>query len=201
MTPVKVPSPISAWRVNQDAERLTQTPRKDPFLRSSPQAARTFRKSPEVMKRTGLLPGFQNSFASSPLKPNLRINSRGKGKDIYQEDLNEAPLQRVTPAAVGPLYHCPIDIFDSDDHVDDHVDTAPASDDPMPHVAEDDVSLMFDDNLEEVIEEAEPGVLNDKAEVSTKWFRYAQILAFNFSFLALSLRTHIWRRMRLLSSC
>ena len=200
MTPVKVPSPISAWRVNQDAERLNQTPRRDPFLRSSPQAARTFRKSPEVIKRTGLLPGFQNSFASTPLKPNMRINSRGKGKDMCWEELNEAPLQRVTPAAVGPLHHCPADIFDFDDHVDDHVDTAPTSDDPMPHVAKDDVSLIFDD-LEEATEEAEPGALNDKAEVSAKWFRYTQILAFNFSFLALSLRIHTWRRMRLLSSC
>jgi len=153
------------------------------------------------MKRTGLLPGFRNSFASTPLKPNMRTNSRGKGKDVCREELNEAPLQRVTPATVGPLHHCPADIFDLDDHVDDHVDTAPASDDPLPHVAEDDASLMFDDNLEEVNEEAGPGVLNDKAEVSAKWFRYAQILAFNFSFLALSLRIHIWRRMRPLSSC
>jgi len=153
------------------------------------------------MKRTRLLPGFQNSFASTPLKPNMRINSRGKEKDMCREELDEGLLQRKTPAAVGPLHHCPADIFDFDDDVDDYVDTAPASDDPVPHVVEDGVSLMFDDNIEGVTEEAEPGVLNDKAEVSIKWFRCAQILTSNLSFLALSLRIHIWRRMRPLSSC
>lgn len=89
----------------------------------------------------------------------------------------------MTPAAVGPLHHSSADIFD----FDDHADIAPASDDPMLHVTEDDESIMLDENLEEVAEEVEPiEPLNHKAEVSIRWFRCVQVLAFNFSSPALS---------------
>ncbi|KAF5354663.1 hypothetical protein D9756_005378 [Leucocoprinus leucothites] len=168
-TPVRVPAQISAWRISQDTgigQRLSQTPRQDTSSKPSPRAVRVSRRSPEGTKRSAFLPGFQNSFVTTPLKPDTKFDLKGKGRDLGREESIEIsyhPSQRLTPTVATPVHQRSTNGFE----FEDNPDATPISDDPMPHIDEDGDSVMLDGSPEEVAEEVEPiEPLNRKIELS-----------------------------------
>lgn len=168
-TPVRVPSQIGAWRANQDADTSQQfddIPRKLPMIRQLPRAASSGQKTPEATKKSALLPGFQNSFAATPLKLGPKNASKGKGKDMGREGSfeipNEIASQRTTLLVATPIRQRASENFD----FRNSFDAALNSDDLAPPVDEDGDTVMLDD-AESAINEVEPvEPLNYKAEVS-----------------------------------
>ncbi|PSR73927.1 hypothetical protein PHLCEN_2v10285 [Hermanssonia centrifuga] len=83
MTPMKAPSQMREWNSRGGPHNGVQTPRRPQFgVIDSPVTQRSRRQPPTPAERTPPLPGFYNSFASTPSKaPLLRVKSKGKGKE------------------------------------------------------------------------------------------------------------------------
>jgi hypothetical protein len=167
VTPMRVPSQISAWNAPQRADSgqiIGDTPHAQAPLRLSPHATRIGQKSSEIFKKSVFLPGFQNSFVTTPLKLGTQAGFKGKAKDLAHaeslEILGHAASQKAEPP--NAIFH-----QGSVDNLEfgDNIDLAPTSDDPIPHVDEDGDTIMLEDAAEEEVEQFEP--LNHKAEVCT----------------------------------
>lgn len=154
-TPGRVPSQITAWATNNQggeaSQRLTDTPRN---LRQNSGKTRNDQKSPEVIKRSTILPGFQNSFMATPLKPSPKAATRGE----------QIGSQTVARPSVTPTHYRTVDSLD----FGDNLNTILNSDD-LPPVDEDGDAIMLNELSERVALEVEPiEPLNHKAEVGFK---------------------------------
>ncbi|KXN85360.1 hypothetical protein AN958_11460 [Leucoagaricus sp. SymC.cos] len=162
-----MPNQINLWKASQDTDHGqngVDTPQKQPSAKPSPHAARVARRSPEVTKKLAFLPGFQNSFTTTPSKLGTKVDHKGKGKEVKRddsiEDVPQALSQRPVAPVATPMHQRSVDSFD----FGDSIDVVPSSDDMMAQVDEDGDSAMLMENPE-VMNDIEPiEHLNHKAE-------------------------------------
>ncbi len=184
-TPVRIPSQMDSWSTNRDLH-VRQRPDHTPHqLGQSPQISRFDQKSPVMLKKPAFLPGFQNSFATAPLRLNTN-DARGKSKDVRREDsfehIDPIASQNVEPWVATQVLHR----YSSSDH-EDSLQVEANPDRATPSVDEDGDVVMVDDVGEGTPNEIEPiEPLNHKAEVSSLTFCRASVLSTPCSYFASS---------------
>ncbi|KAF9451946.1 hypothetical protein P691DRAFT_722962 [Macrolepiota fuliginosa MF-IS2] len=163
-TPIRVPSQIGAWRITQDPDAGRELDERT-IIRQSPLSTRIGPRSPEAVKPPAFLPGFQNSFMTTPLKLGSKTLNKGKEKGIRREESLEVPnqiaSQRPPLRAATPLHQRSNDSLDSGNPFD----AALNSDGPTISVDGDGDTVMLDD-VEDGIGEDPIKSFNYKAELS-----------------------------------